>query len=144
MSRTALLVMWLAATAHADRVATEGAIAPQLRSMTVNDDKALPLIRALQWSGVKPATAPHVWSWKLRTVSCRVHLETVDRLGEFSCQLDGKKLTGAAAFVLYDALSATGLSGDHGSQETTYAAKDVACTDDLAARPVLTCTLTGR
>ena len=80
----------------------------------ITADKARPLIRALKLANVKATVAKSKYgrlttTWTVKSIACvTTRDENVDALEETVCDVDAKKLTGAAAVVVEDAMIKAG------------------------------------
>jgi hypothetical protein len=99
----------------------------------VQGDKAMILVRAIKFAGVKPTTASQVRTFKVKAIHCWSTKEGADlELGDSKCSLDKREVKDGLAFLLQTAMESAGIaSDDHMSQHTTDA-KAVTCEIDPA------------
>jgi hypothetical protein len=97
----------------------------------VTGDKAMPLVRAIKFAGVKPTTAKNVRTFKVAAMHCWTSKEGTDeQLGDYKCSLDKLEVKDGLALLLQTAMEGAGIAGDdHMSQHTTDA-KTVTCVID--------------
>ena len=90
---------------------------------TVSGPKAEPLVRAMKLAGIK----------SLQAKSVRCDIET-DPLGDATCTIDKAKVSGAAAYLLGQALGTAGVVAVTSSPgKLGYVVSGVKCTYDHAA-----------
>lgn len=99
----------------------------------VQGDRAMALVRAIKFAGVKPTTASHVRTFKVKAIHCWSSKEGTDlELGDYKCSLDRREVKDGLAFLLQTAMEGAGIaSNDHMSQHTTDV-KAVTCEIDSA------------
>jgi hypothetical protein len=87
----------------------------------VRGDKAMVLVRAIKFAGVKPTTANHVRTFKVKEIHCWSSKEGADlELGDYKCSLDKREVRDGLAFLLQTAMEGAGIaSNDHMTQHTT-------------------------
>jgi hypothetical protein len=99
----------------------------------VQGDKAMALVRAIKFAGVKPTTVNTVRTFKVAAIHCWTSKAGTDEeLGDYKCSLDKREIKDGLAFLLQSAMEGAGIaSDDHMSQHTTDA-KTVTCVIDPA------------
>jgi hypothetical protein len=87
----------------------------------VQGDKAMVLVRAIRFAGVKPTTERGVRTFKVKAIHCWSTKEATDQeLGDYRCSLDRREVKDGLAFLLQTAMETAGIaSDDHMSQHTT-------------------------
>jgi hypothetical protein len=97
----------------------------------VQGDKAMTLVRAIKFAGVKPTTVKGVRTFKVPAIHCWTSKAATDpELGDYKCSLDRREIKDGLALLLQTAMEGAGIaSDDHMSQHTTDA-KTVMCVID--------------
>jgi hypothetical protein len=131
MTKPILLALVLSASALVQPAAT----AARLTSLTkVTGLPAKRLMHALELAGMSPMNtkALWTWTWTAKKMSCTA-IETQDGLEDDVCEVDGKKLTGAAACVLTDAMDDAAMPGKIRGRVRGTVASSLTCVDDQRA-----------
>lgn len=87
----------------------------------VQGARAMALVRAIKFAGVKPATVKRVRTFKVAAIHCWTSKAGADEeLGDYKCSLDRREIKDGLALLLQSAMEAAGIaSDDHMSQHTT-------------------------
>lgn len=109
--------------------------------MKIAGAKAKALIRGLKLAGVKRTTAKRTWTYTAKTLSCRYtpdpdggYVDDGDGLGTTDCELNGTKLTAAAAAVLKQGMQDAGIPEPYRMGEKLIRANTVTCVDEQTKR----------
>jgi hypothetical protein len=126
----ALLMVLLVSTAAFAQPSAKPTRPPE-DMVKLTHDKARRLMLALKLAGVDSVKAKNKWTWTVQKMSCPLSLDAGDdRLGTYQCQVDRKKLTGAAAYALFQGLTDVGIQSDSGGG---FELTSLTCVDDLSA-----------
>jgi hypothetical protein len=120
MKKLGLLVLLVSSIASAE--------APHVKTITGTDARIL--MRAVKLSGIKSTHAKDRWTYKALAIQCHSASAMEDALDSYSCDVDGKALTEAGAFILQGALGAVGVDPDAGMSQTRMKAWALTCVDD--------------
>jgi hypothetical protein len=102
-----------------------------LDSVKLTGAKAQRLMLALKLAGIKPVKDKGKWTWSVKSMFCPVDTDDDgDGLQNDKCQVDAKKLTGAAAYALVQGMLEIGVQSDEGGGLTLEL---FSCVDDPAA-----------
>jgi hypothetical protein len=116
--------------------AAKPAVTPATATATatkLTELKAKQLLLGLKLAGVPSAKVKQKWTFAAKSIACHAMAENDDALGTYDCQIDAKKITGAAAFVLSEALVAAGAPEDSGMSQTHVNVHALSCVDDQDA-----------
>lgn len=142
MIRSLLLTCCLCSVALAQPTASAQEVKGPVAPTTLTGDKAKALIRALKLAGVKPKVVKRTWTYAAKTLSCAYspdppggYVDDGDGLGTAECQIDGKKLTAAAAAVVVTGMHDAGIPEPYmmGAKKQIRATT-VTCVDEQTRR----------
>jgi hypothetical protein len=105
----------------------------------ITSDKARPLIRALKLANVKSKKAKQTTTWSAKSLTCTTtKADMPEAIEETVCEIDGKKVTGAAAVVLEDGMTKAGIPSPYmmakGGTRTQITALTLSCAYELDVR----------
>jgi hypothetical protein len=106
--------------------------APVAAPTKITSDKARPLVRALMLANVKSKKAKKTTTWTVKSLTCTTtKLDEPVAIEQTVCELDGKKIAGAAAVVLEDGMTKAGVPSPYmmakGGTKTQITALTLTC-----------------
>lgn len=101
---------------------------------------AEPLVQALKLAGVVPKKTVNGYVYVIDSLNCHTSQAFDDGLKRYDCKINTKKrITGAQAKVLYDAMASLKMLVDAGMSQTRITAEKVSCHINLSTSEIFNC-----